>query len=377
MSEYQSYEFVALDRRLMADEMAELRSISTRAEITPTRFWNEYHWGDLKADPAELLARYFDVHLYFANWGTRRLMFRLPIGAVDADALRAYVPGGPATLTTMGEFAVLDLCSEVDEPEEEWWEEGHLAASLTPLRAELLRGDLRTAYLAWLLAVQDGEVDPDACEPPVPRGLGDLSAPLVALADFLRIDQDLLAVAAESSGEDGDDAGRFREWVRQLPPGEQQRWLLRAADNPDLALGSALLGEFRRAHPAVADRQRRTVAQLLAHAEQLEDARRREAMRRQAQARAAAAAARERQLVALGRRGASAWQELEQLVEARSYDEAVRLVVDLREVAVRADAVEEFDRRLAEVRQRYARRRGFLDRLRRANPTLVGDPTRR
>jgi hypothetical protein len=280
VSEYQCYEFVALDRRLTADEMAELRSISTRAEITPTRFWNEYHWGDLKADPPKLLARYFDVHLYFANWGSRRLMFRLPIAAVDADALRVYLPGGPVALTTTGEHIVVDLCSEADEPEEEWWEEGHLAASLTPLRAELLRGDLRTAYLAWLLAVQDGEVDPDACEPPVPRGLGELSAPLVALVDFLRIDQDLLEVAAQSSGENEDDAGRFREWVQQLPAGEQQRWLLRAVDNPDLALGSVLLGEFRRAHPAVADRQRRTVAQLLARAEQLEDARRREAMRR-------------------------------------------------------------------------------------------------
>ncbi len=348
------YEFVALDRRLTAAEMAELRSISARAEITPTRFWNEYQWGDLKADPAKLLARYFDMHLYFANWGTRRLIFRLPIAAVDVDALRACLPAcGPATLTTVGEFAVLDLYSEVDEPEEEWWEEGHLAASLTPLRAELLRGDLRAAYLAWLLAVQDGEVDPDACEPPVPRGLGDLSAPLVALVDFLRIDQDLLAVAAQSSGENGDDAGRFREWVRQLPPGEQQQWPLRAADDPDLVLGSVLLGEFRRAHPAVADRRRRAVAQLLAGTEELEDARRREAMRRQAQARAAAA--RETQLVALGRRGASAW----------------------REVAVRADGLEESDRLLAEVKQRYARRRGFLDRLRRADPMLVGDPARR
>src|SRR6266542_430589 len=176
VSEYQCYEFVALDRRLTAKEMAELRDISTRAEITPTRFWNEYHWGDLKADPAKLLARYFDVHVHFANWGTRRLMFRLPIGVVDVDALRAYLPGGPAALTAVGEFAVLDLCSEVEEPEEEWWQEGHLAASL-PLRAELLRGDLRAAYLAWLLAVQDGEVDPDAWEPPVPRGLGGLSAP--------------------------------------------------------------------------------------------------------------------------------------------------------------------------------------------------------
>jgi hypothetical protein len=76
VSEYQSYEFVALDRPLTPAEMAELRSISTRAQITPTRFFNEYHWGDLKADPAELLVRYFDVHVYFANWGSRRLMFR-------------------------------------------------------------------------------------------------------------------------------------------------------------------------------------------------------------------------------------------------------------------------------------------------------------
>jgi hypothetical protein len=75
VSEYQSYEFVALDRPLTPAEMAKLRSISTRAQITPTRFFNEYHWGDLKADPAELLARYVDVHVYFANWGSRRLMF--------------------------------------------------------------------------------------------------------------------------------------------------------------------------------------------------------------------------------------------------------------------------------------------------------------
>jgi hypothetical protein len=111
VSEYQCYEFVALDRRLTAAEMAELRSISTRAEITPTRFWNEYHWGDLKADPAKLLARYFDVHVYFANWGSRRLMFRLPIAAVDVDALRVYLPGGPVALTTTGERIVVDLCS--------------------------------------------------------------------------------------------------------------------------------------------------------------------------------------------------------------------------------------------------------------------------
>lgn len=377
MSEYQCYEFLALDRRLTAQEMAELRGISTRAEITPTRFWNEYHWGDLKADPFDLLARHFDMHLYFANWGTRRLMFRLPVAAVDLDALRAYAPGEPVTLTTTGDHAVLDLWSEAEEPEDDWFEAGHLAASLTPLRAELLRGDRRVAYLAWLLAVQDGEVDAETQEPPVPRGLATGSAPLAALADFLRLDQDLLAAAAESDNEDRDEPGRFRAWVKRLPAQQQERWLLRAADNPDLRLGSELLGEFRRAHPPVTS-GRRTVARLQACAEELRAARRRAAAERAARTRAAAAAARSKRLAELARRGDAAWRELEQLVEARAYDQAVRLAMDLRDAAAaQAGKPEEFNRRIAEVKQRHARRRGFLDRLRRAETAPIEDSVER
>jgi hypothetical protein len=279
VSEYQYYEFVALDRPLTPTEMAELRSISTRAQITPTQFFNEYRWGDLKADPAGLLARYFDVHVYFANWGSRRLMFRLPKPAAHLDDLRACVPGGPATLTVTEHHVVLDLWSETEEPEEEWFEDGQLLASLTPLRAELLRGDRRVAYLAWLLAVQAGELDPDTPEPRVPHGLDGPSASLAALISFLRVDPDLLAAAAEAGVEDAGEMERFRSWVERLPAQEQQRWLLRAADNLDLALGSALLGEFRRAHPAVAADQGRTVAQLLDRAEERRAERRHQSIR--------------------------------------------------------------------------------------------------
>ncbi|HET7519065.1 MAG TPA: hypothetical protein VFN05_15535, partial [Actinomycetes bacterium] len=285
--------------------------------------------------------------------------------------LRAYAPGGPVTLTTIGEHTVLDLWSEVEEPEDDWFEAGHLAASLTPLRSELLRGDRRVAYLAWLLAVQDGEVDAAASEPPVPRGLATGSAPLTALAEFLRLDQDLLAAAAESDEEDRDEPGHFRAWVKSLPVRERERWLLRAADNPDLRLGSELLGEFRKAHPPVTN-GRRTVARLQARAEELRAAQRRVAAERAAQARTAAAAARSKRLAGLARRGEAAWRELEQLVEERAYDQAVRLAMDLRAATAQASKPEEFDRRIAEVKQRYARRRGFLDRLRRAE-TAPGD----
>jgi hypothetical protein len=279
MSEYQSYEFVALDRPLTPAEMAELRSISTRAQITPARFFNEYQWGDLKADPAELLACYFDVHVYFANWGSRRLMFRLPRPMVDLEDLRACMPGGPVTLTVTEHHVVLDLWSETEEPEEEWFEDGQLMASLTPLRVELLRGDRRVAYLAWLLAAQAGELDPDTPEPPVPHGLDAPSASLAALTSFLRVDPDLLAAAAEAGVDNTGELDRFRSWVARLPAGEQQRWLLRAVEDLDLAVGSALLGEFRRAHPPLAAEQGRTVEQLLARAEERRAGRRLESLR--------------------------------------------------------------------------------------------------
>ena len=69
MSEYQYYEFLALDQPLTEKQRAELRSISTRAEITANRFVNEYQWGDLKGDPRTMVERYFDAFLYLANWG--------------------------------------------------------------------------------------------------------------------------------------------------------------------------------------------------------------------------------------------------------------------------------------------------------------------
>jgi hypothetical protein len=67
MSEYQYYEFLAVDHRLDDAALNTLRAISTRARITPTSFVNDYQWGDLKADPRSLTERYFDAFLYTAN----------------------------------------------------------------------------------------------------------------------------------------------------------------------------------------------------------------------------------------------------------------------------------------------------------------------
>ncbi|HEX5415301.1 MAG TPA: hypothetical protein VFZ25_06530, partial [Chloroflexota bacterium] len=77
MSEYQYYEFQAVDRPLTKAEMAEVRAFSTRAEITPTRFMNIYNYGDFHGSPERLIEKYYDAFLYEANWGTRQFMLRL------------------------------------------------------------------------------------------------------------------------------------------------------------------------------------------------------------------------------------------------------------------------------------------------------------
>ncbi|MEO5346045.1 MAG: hypothetical protein H7834_06670 [Magnetococcus sp. YQC-9] len=46
MSEYQYYEFLAVDRPPNEQEIEELRALSSRARITATSFVNHYDFGD-------------------------------------------------------------------------------------------------------------------------------------------------------------------------------------------------------------------------------------------------------------------------------------------------------------------------------------------
>ncbi len=253
MSEYQYYEFVAIDQPLTQDEQAELRAISTRALITPTSFVNHYEWGDLKADPRRLVEGYFDAFLYLANWGTRRLMFRWPAGVFGSPAtavLERHLVGDCSTAWTTGGYVVIDLFAEDDagEYDDDWLDGSGLLASIVPVRAEVMAGDLRLFYLAWLLAVLNGEVDEDELEPPVPPGLGRLSAALRMVVDFLRIGPDLVAVAAERSAAAGadDTSAELVRWVAQLPVESKDALLLRVARGDGPKMRAELLAGCRR-----------------------------------------------------------------------------------------------------------------------------------
>jgi hypothetical protein len=197
MSEYQYYEFKAVDKPLSEKEMKALRNLSTRAQITPTSFVNEYSWGDFKGSPLKLVEKYFDAFLYVANWGTHWFMLKVPRHLVDVNRVYQYCPGESAAIHKKGEHLIFEFTSETDDYE---WEEGEgWLSSLVSLRADIINGDYRSLYLSWLFCAQMGEMEYDELEPPVPPNLAALNAPLQSFVDFMRIDEDFIVAAAEKS----------------------------------------------------------------------------------------------------------------------------------------------------------------------------------
>jgi len=390
MSEYQHYEFRAIDRPLSEEEMDELRALSTRAEITPTSFTNTYHWGDFKGNPATLMDRYFDAFVYVANWGTHRLMFRIPRPFLDTEAASTYCDGEALSLKAKKQHIVLEFSSEV-EGGDEWTEGEHWMSSLISVRAELMRGDSRALYLGWLASFpargweDEKDLDGDDClEPHVPPGLAKLSAPLRELASFLRVDDELIEAAASgSAGEPPAEPSRteLAQWVKGLPASAKDAYLLRfLAEEGDLLLRAELTKHFREAtvlkgaRPAPAA-ERRTVAQLLAARNGLVEAKTRKATERAARDRVRhereQAESRARYLDDLGHREPATWREVEELIATKrpnDYDRAVTLLVDLRDLAGLSGRAAEAEARIRELRQRHKNKSSLLKRF--ENKTL-------
>ncbi|GII83961.1 hypothetical protein Ssi03_19510 [Sphaerisporangium siamense] len=297
MSDHRYYEFLALDRPLGPDEQAEVRAMSATADVTATRFTDFYESGDFGGDVPAVLERYYDAHLYTDGAGTREVMLRLPVDAPGLPAVEAYLLDDQvdAWVSSSGDHLVLDLISQdgdtrpaaangtalvngtarAGEPGKGAGAVagGGSSSAVTGVRAELASGDLRPLYLAWLAAVGSWERDEDAFEedfedeqePPVPSGLNRLTEPQRALAEFLRLDPDLLAVAA-SAETPADQA----PWIAALPANQKDALLLRVLRGE----GEEVRRDLLRHHPADAS-PRRTVGYLLDSAAEARQARER------------------------------------------------------------------------------------------------------
>ncbi|MCD0442360.1 hypothetical protein LO763_01800 [Glycomyces sp. A-F 0318] len=284
MSTYEYYEFLALDRPLSPDEQAELREVSTRAEITATGFTNEYHWGSFKGDPYAMTTRYFDAHLHYADWGERTLLLKLPRKAVDVKAVEHYRADGGLTVIPSSEHVVFEFAYSTEEPPEydEDWDGDELRfplAALTGVRDEIAKGDLRALYLAWLASYGRWEIDEEAfpaddetrLEPPVPPGLKSLSGPQRAMADFMRLDRTLLKVAAEASPNRTAPGVEITGVIAKLRETQKDKLLARVAAGEGEKVRLELLAKARKGSGEQTDGDR-TVGQILDRAAELRQA---------------------------------------------------------------------------------------------------------
>lgn len=218
---------------------------------------------------------------------------------------------------------------------------------------------------------------PDDLEPPVPPGLRTLTAPQQALAEFLRLDKDLLTVAAAASpasNEVAADPSALASWIARRPDTQKDRLLVRVMQGEATRVHAELLRLFRDdTTPPAPTPPRRTVAALLDDtARQRADrqrhvaAARAEEEARQAQKQAVAHA---RRLDRLAGEGQTAWDRVETMIDTRKpteYDAAVALLSDLQALAERDGDDDTFAARARRLRQTHARKPSLITRLDRA-----------
>jgi hypothetical protein len=371
MSEYQYYEFQAIDRPLDEAERRALRELSSRARITVTSFTNHYEWGDLKGDPGKLVERYFDLHLYLANWASRRLMIRLPQRLVNKSSLDSFLRDVEwAGVRQSGANLIVDIHrDEVESDGDEWDDGSGWLAALAPLRADVLSGDFRLFYLVWLGAVEDGSVGDDAIEP-LP-GVGPLTGPLEAFTEFFAFDADLVTAAAERvAGAGTTDISRdaVHDALVAMPEHEKTDLLLRLVEG-DPHVAAELKSRMRPAggRPSAG---LRTAGDLRARAAALRQERERlraerlEAERRKKEKEAEKA--RRARLETVKRRGLAVWDQVEAAIERRNptgYEIAMGLLLDLEAIATEQGTLADYARRLGGIRERHARKGKFIEQL--------------
>lgn len=368
MSEYQYYEWQTIDRPLTASEQREVDALSSHMDtVTSTQAVVTYSWGDFKHDPQKVLLKYFDAFLYDSNFGTRRLMFRLPKNLVDVSSIQPYLVKDQITLQAHGAYLVLEIEINQESDSFEDVESDHVLGQLAPLRDQLLQGDMRLLYLAWLkvISMDESEEMDDEPEPPVPAGLKKLNAGLQAFADFFEIDPHLISAAAEQSqNAESSTEHDYQAALTKLTRAESDALLLqivRGEPGAVLVLKKKLV-HLSQAQPSSPSSSKRRAGELFAQAEKIQLA-----ASRQAQAEA------ERQRIArlekLAQTEESTWANVENLLGQKrgsAYDQATQLLVELRNMAEYKQRTRQFAEHFKSIRERYGKSAALTDRFRRA-----------
>ncbi|MGB3548266.1 MAG: hypothetical protein WBA17_14935 [Saprospiraceae bacterium] len=347
MSSYEFHDFRAIDRSLTAAQVREVEKMSSRVDLTPQRAAFTYHYSSFRYDTLTVLEEYFDAVMYISSYGDRRLAFRIPAGLVDYDGLAAYLPYFDAsedveydhyfleevTINRKGDYVIVDF-NQAAEDGGEWLSDEGWLSILLPIRDQLMAGDYRVLYLAWLamIANSSSEEVSDLLEPPVPPGLNRLDAALECFTDFWGIPSALIDAAAEAATAPPPASTNWADQLTRLTD-EERREFLTALTEDAVTARQLLLTRLRQLRPsrppAPPAADRRTAGELRTREEHFTG------LRKQKKEHAAAAGLKKR-MEALAPNVSTMWQQAEQQAALRNksgYNEAAKLLNDLHQYA--------------------------------------------
>ena len=314
-----------------------------------------------------MLHTFFDGFLYWANWGSPELALRFPHGILPADLIDGYDLDAFVTFTRHPDYDILDIhFGEMEGPDE--WIDYELG-SLISMRDELMDGYLRSLYVVWLASQRmtgsDDEEEDDAINvPPVPPAFHKLTAAQQAVAELFQVPQELLAAAAQhnqAAAPSTDD--NVAAWVKLLPPDRCNDYLIRLAHN-EPGLSRLLIRELRELNPGKAGPtfprgERVPYVTLFAESRAIQTRLEREEHERQQ-------AIHQQHLQDIHNHQDHYWHQVDQAVTRGSgaaYDEAVRVLTELRETASHFQENQEFQERFSVWVQPHLRRPAFVKRL--------------
>jgi hypothetical protein len=372
MSEYQYYEFAAIDGPISEEGLRYARACSSRASVSRVRWQNTYHFGSFSGS-VDTLLKYYDAHFYIANWGTVRLGLAFPKGATAPEVLQPYLRGGESyedtlTVKEIGERCI--VCWERNEEGGYWETNGDgIIDQLIGIREELLRGDYRALFLGWL-----ADFDPDEWRdpndggvmmPPIPAGLDHLSSSLETLIRHFPVDTDSLAVAARLSQAGTPNRIPVAAALETLSMSEMRAMLTRVAEGG----GSGVMAElnrltYPRGQPPASPAMR--CIDFAAKANQAREMRQMQEAAATAAKRQHDAELRRQHLASVMQRAVNLWPGLDPLMDqkiASAYDQAAAQLQELRDAYAQAGDPGGFQQRLAGFRRRYSNRPAMLRRI--------------
>jgi hypothetical protein len=367
MSEYQFYEFRAIDKPLSRKDKVEIGSWSSRSDPSNTGATFIYSYGNFPKDEMTVVEQYFDAMFYISNWGSKRLIFKLPNSHVDVKHLKQYCTDG-LSITSKPEFTLIDIDISEEEGNDEWIEGEGCLSSLASLRDDIISGDYRSLYLIWLkVSIEDilndcGVTEPESYEPNIPENLQALNGALLDLIEIFEIDKDAIEVAAQRSAMLTNESNQDHfEDIESLSESEKNDFLKRLLQS-EPQLSAKLKNRLKKVpshDKGINKGKRRTIEEMAQAVRKLKEQKNEKKKKELEQ----------RELAKLGQTEKDEsylWNQSEFLIKqknTKAYDEAIQILKELKALAKHKKQYSTFCEKIEEIRLRYTRLSGLIVRI--------------